>query len=134
MDRNLDYARPLNMDFTSDDPMKTTMFQNVQIFGEIFSKDIQENTLIFLNTRKGSKSYFIRLQVIEGMKQEFELGMILLFAARLGCLFGSDDLSEKEFEDRVCDLEEFVRGTKKRKQTIDELIDKIRFICNRNID
>ena len=134
MDRNLDYARPLNMDFTSDDPMKTTMFQNVQIFGEIFSKDIQENTLIFLNTRKGSKSYFIRLHVIEGMKQEFELGMILLFAARLGCLYGSDDLSEKEFEDRVCDLEEFVRGTKKRKQTIDELIDKIRLICNRNID
>ena len=122
------------MDSHFDDTRFRTLFQNVQVFGEIFSKDIQNNTMIFLKTRKGLKSYYIRLHVIEGKKQKFELGMILLFAARLGCLYGSDDLSEEEFEDHVCDLEEFVRGTKKRKQFIDQLIDKIGAICNNNID
>ena len=122
------------MDKNLDDAEFRKLFQNVQIFGDIYSKDIQNNTMIFLNIRKGFKTYYIRLHVIEGKKQEFELGMILLFAARLGCLYGSDDMSEEEFEDHVCDLEEFVRGTKKRKQHIDQLIDKIGLICNNNID
>jgi len=84
--------------FMDKNLVKNTMLQNVQIFGEIFSKDITKNSMIFICTRKGSKSYFIRLHVIKGKEPEFELGMILLFASRLGCLYRSDDLSKDEFE------------------------------------
>ena len=138
MDRYLDYAGLHNKDFVPDNSIMDTMFQNVQLFGDIFSDEITKNSMIFLCTRKGAKTYFIRLHVIEGREREFELGMILLFAARLGCIYGhslsDNSMSEEELEEHASDLEKFVYDTTQRKKTKSELIDKIRVICNSNIE
>ena len=138
MDRYLDYAGLQNKDFVPDEKVLDTMFQNVQLFGDIFSDEITKNSMIFLCTRKGAKTFFIRLHVIEGREREFELGMILLFAARLGCIYGhslsDNSMSEEELEEHASDLEKFVYETTHSKKTKSELIDKIRVICNSNIE
>ena len=137
MDRNLEYAGLHNQDLDADETPERmdTMFENVQLFGEMFSDDITKNSMVFLCTRKGSKTYFIRLRVIEGKEREFELGMIFLFAARLGCLKGSDpSMTEEELKEHFCDYEGFIRNTTKHKKAKKALIEEIRRICNSNID
>ena len=68
MDRNLEYAGLHNKDLVADETpdRMDTMFDNVQLFGEMFSNEITKNSMIFLCTKKGLKTYFIRLHVIEG--------------------------------------------------------------------
>ena len=143
MDNNSDYAGHQIKELVTDEeiityqhhPATHTTFENVQLFGEMFSDDIMKNSMTFLCTKKGSKTYFIRLHVMEGKEREFELGMIFLFAARLGCLKGSDPLmTEEELKGHFCDLEGFIRNTTKHKKTKKALIEEIRRICNSNID
>ena len=78
------------------------------------------------------QSVLVRGSLIEGKEREFELGMIFLFAARLGCL--KESMSEEEFEEHFCDLERFVYNTNKRTKVKKKLIEKISNICNLNID
>jgi len=137
MDRNLEYAGLHNKDLVEDETpdRMDAMFDNVQLFGEMFSDNITKNSMIFLCTRKGSKTYLIRLHVMAGKEREFELGMIFLFAARLGCLKGSDpSMTEEELKNHFCDLEGFIRNTTKHKKAKKALIEEIRRICNSNID
>ena len=140
MDNNSDYAGQQITEVVTDKeiityqhhPETDTGFGNVQLFGEMFSNDITKNSMIFLCTRKGSKTYFIRLRVMEGRERDFDFGMIFLFAARLGCL--KESMSEEKFEEHFCDLERFVYITNKRTKVKKKLIEKISKICNLNID